>query len=390
MGDELKRTWMRGIAAAGLWLSLFAPAAAQQGVTADTIVIGSNGDLSGIFAPFNVQAIEAARMAFDEINAAGGVHGRQIRFIVEDHAYQMPRAIANFNKLIRQDGVFAMLLNLGTPMNLAGFPLMQARKVANVAPLSGARQMIEGDISLKYSTFSSYYDQILAGIEYLVTMRQADTVCAMYLPTDFGTEVQEAAAAAAARLAITYGGETTHKGDEGDFAGAIARLRQAGCDIVATGLGVRQTILLLATARKLGWDDVAFIGSAAAFHEAIAAQPGGITEGYYAAAGWSDYHDRLDMPEVRAWHDAFLARYGAEPGMAAILGKSAADILLRALEAAGPDLTPESFRAGMETLRFHNAVAGIDISYGPGDHRGGDRVVISVVENGAFREVARR
>src|SRR5690606_15126554 len=214
---------------------------------------------------------EAARMAFDEINAAGGVHGRQIRFIVEDHAYQMPRAIANFNKLIRQDGVFAMLLNLGTPMNLAGFPLMQARKVANVAPLSGARQMIEGDISLKYSTFSSYYDQILAGIEYLVTMRQADTVCAMYLPTDFGTEVQEAAAAAAA-----------------------------------------------------------------------------------------------------------------------ILGKSAADILLRALEAAGPDLTPESFRAGMETLRFHNAVAGIDISYGPGDHRGGDRVVISVVENGAFREVARR
>src|SRR5690606_16494786 len=116
----------------------------------------------------------------------------------------------------------------------------------------------------------------------------------------------------------------------------------------------------------------------------------GVTEGYYAAAGWSDYHSRMDLPEIRAWHDAYKERFGEEPGMAAILGQAAADVLLRALEAAGRDLTPESFRRAMETLRYHNAIAGIDIAYGAEDHRGGDAVVISVVENGAFREVARR
>lgn len=382
---------MTGMLAAGLAGGLASAAQAQQGVTDTEVVIGSNGDLSGIFAPFNVQAIKAAQMIFDDVNARGGIHGRKIRFIVEDHGYQMPKAMSNFNKLVNSDGVFAMLLNLGTPMNLAGFPLMESKKVANVFPLTTHRDMISGDISLKYSGSASYYDSLLAGIEYLVNEKNAEDICAMYLPQDFGAEVHAAAMDKTKDLGKNWAGETTHKPDEGDFVGALTKLREAGCDIIATGLGVRQTIVTVATAKKLGWTDVTFIGSSAAFHEAIAAQPGGITDGYHAAAGWADYKPRLDDPAIKAWYDAYKAKYGdEEPGMAAILGNSAGETLVRALEAAGPDLNPDTFRKGMESLEFRDVVADTDVKYGPDDHQGADLILISVVEGGVFKELARK
>ncbi|MGB7285688.1 MAG: ABC transporter substrate-binding protein [Salaquimonas sp.] len=377
--------------AAALTAGMASAASAQQGVTDTEILIGSNGDQSGPFAAFNIQAIKAAQMEFDKVNAAGGIHGRQIKLIVEDHQYQVPKAVANFNKLINSDGVFAMILNLGTSHNIAGFPMMEPKKIANISPLTSARQMIEGDITYKYAGASSYYDQLRAGISYLVPEKNAENICAMYIPSDFGIEIQEGAKAMTEELGKTWAAETTHKPDEVDFVGALSKLREAGCDIVALALGVRQVIVTVATAKKLGWNDVTFIGSSAGFHEAIASQPGGITDGYYAAAGWADYKPRMDNPTVKAWHDAYVEKYGGEvPGMAAILGYGAAESVIKALEAAGPDLTPESFQAGMESLEYKDEIGDADIKFGPGDHQGGDIIVISRVENGVFKEIARK
>jgi branched-chain amino acid transport system substrate-binding protein len=378
-----------GIAAA---MSFGATAAyAQQGVTDTEILIGSNGDQSGIFAPFNVQAIKSAQMRFDQVNEAGGIHGRKIRMIVEDHQYQIPKAVANFNKLVNSDGVFAMILNLGTPHNIAGFPMMAAKGVANISPLTAARQMIEGDNKLRYAGTSSYYDQLRAAMSYLIPEKGAEEVCAMYIPSDFGKEIQEGAKAQTEEMGKVWATETTHKPDEGDFVGALTKLRESGCDVVALALGVRQVIITVATAKKLGWDDVTFVGSSAGFHEAIAAQPGGITNGYYAAAGWADYKPRMDNETVKAWHDAYTAKYDGEvPGMAAILGHGAAETLINALEAAGPDLTTESFQAAMETVEFRDEIGDINVKYGPGDHQGADEIVISRVEEGVFKEITRK
>ena len=143
----MKSTFLKSVLGVGIAAGLAGGALAQetQGVSDTEILIGSNGDLSGVFSAFNVQAVQAAQQYFDEVNAAGGVHGRKIKFIVEDHQYQVPKAQQNFNKLINSDKVFAMVLNLGTPINIAGFQLMGPKKIANVSPLSAGRQMVEGD-----------------------------------------------------------------------------------------------------------------------------------------------------------------------------------------------------------------------------------------------------
>ena len=43
----------------------------------------------------------ASKQYFDKVNAAGGVHGRTIRLVVEDMSYQMPKAQQNLNKLVK-------------------------------------------------------------------------------------------------------------------------------------------------------------------------------------------------------------------------------------------------------------------------------------------------
>ncbi|APH74762.1 branched-chain amino acid ABC transporter substrate-binding protein [Aquibium oceanicum] len=378
----------RSILAMGIAAGMASAAQATQGVTDEEIVIGSNGDLSGIFAAFNVGAIKAAQQVFEEVNEAGGIHGRKIRFVVEDHGYQVPKAVQNFNKLVNSDQVFAMILNLGTPHNIAGFPIMASKEVANVGPLTAARQMLEGDIAFKYAGFSSYYDQLRAGVEYLAGETGAKEVCAMYIPSDFGLEIQQGAKEEAEELGLTWAAETTHKPDEQDFVGSIQKLRDAGCDIVATALGVRQTIVAFGTAKKLGWTDVSFIGSSAGFNTAVAKVPEGVTEGYYAAAGWVDFEDRLDVPEVKEWADKYQAFAGQPADTAAQLGYSAAKTLVMALEAAGEDLTSESFRTAMEELKYDDVVNDVPIDVGA-DHQGGNLIIISKIDGGKWVEVGR-
>ena len=63
-------------------------------------------DLSGVTAVQGVNNADGMRMAFDEANAKGGVHGRKIRFIVEDMEYTVPKAVQAMNKLLNRDNIF--------------------------------------------------------------------------------------------------------------------------------------------------------------------------------------------------------------------------------------------------------------------------------------------
>ncbi|MEM8741457.1 MAG: ABC transporter substrate-binding protein [Pseudomonadota bacterium] len=366
-----------------------APALADTpGVTDDEIRIGGAHDLSGIFAPFSVPAVKAAQLYFDEINEAGGIHGRKITYIVEDHGYQVPKAVQAANKLVNRDQVFAMLLSLGTPMNLAMFKLLEPKGIPNVSPLTAARQMVDPPAPWKFAGTASYYDAVRAATGFMVDSEGSSKFCAMYLPTDFGTEIQQAVVDEAAARGLDYVGETTHKPDEKDFAGALAKLNEAGCDTVGLALGVSQVITAIVTADKMGLENMKFLLSSAGFHTVVAKAlaKNGVMDNVYAGAGWQDLEARLDNPAVAAWVKSYTEATGEEfPGTGALLGISAATIMVAGLEAAGPDLTRESFIAAMETLDFADEIAGNAVKMGPGDHVAADEVFISVIDNGSWR-----
>ena len=361
--------------------------AETQGVTDTEIVIGAVSDLSGIFAAVGVPAIKGSNVYFDKVNAAGGVHGRTIRYVVEDNGYQMPRAMQGYNKLLNRDKVFAMLGSLGTPMNVAGFKLLDPKGIPNVAPLSAARQMLQEPMKNKFTSFSSYYDQASVGVKYLAAEFGGKEVCSMYLPTDFGKEILEGTKAGAEAAGLTFAAETTHKPDETDFVGSLGKLKEAGCDIVTIALGVRQAITIVGTAKKMGLTDMKFLGTSASFLTVVARVPGGVTDGFYAAASWQDLWARAEEPEPKAFIEEYKAATGEDPVGFAMLGYASARMFVKAAEAAGPDLTHESFIAAMETLNYQDDLVGNKMDFGPDDHQGANSVYVSVVEGGNWKKV---
>ncbi|NRB16057.1 MAG: ABC transporter substrate-binding protein [Rhodobacteraceae bacterium] len=364
--------------------------AETQGVSDTEVVIGSVNDLSGVFAAVGVPAVNGANLRFAQINAAGGVHGRQIRFVVEDNGYQIPRAMQGYNKLLNRDKVFAMLLSLGTPMNTAGFRLLDPKGIPNISPLSASVQMLQEPISNKFTGFSSYWDQVQAGVRYLAAEFDAKDICSMYIPSDFGKEISDSTKEISATLGLSFAAETTHKPDELDFVGSLTKLKAAGCDVVTLALGVRQGITVAGTAKKLGWTDVKFLNSSAGFLGVVAAVPGGVTEGLYASAGWVDLAARADDAVPAKFIAEYAAEFGKPASGFAMLGYTAADTLIRALDAAGPDLTQDAFLAGMESLSYFDALTDTQITYAADDHRGADDIVISVVEGGMWKELSRQ
>ena len=363
-----------------------AAAVEVDGVTDEEVVFGTHSDLTGPIAIWGTGIVNAMRMRFDEANAAGGVHGRQIRVVVEDTQYQVPKAISAANKLINRDKVFAILLAVGTQTNIAAMKQQLPAGVPNLFPASGARAMVEPFQELVLSQMGLYYEEIRAGVKYFVEEHAKTTPCAIYHDSDYGVEILDATRDQAADMGLTVGATSAHKPTDVEFTGAVLKLREAGCDLVMVGLVHRDTILVLEAARKMGWDDVAWVGNEAAYGQVIADQKSGSGEGYYAFVPiplvYED-DDRL-APEVRDWLVRYRERFGAPPGLPAMVGYRGADLAVRGLELAGRDLTRESMISALESLTEYTDLFGNKLTFGPDDHKGVDTSALSQIQNGRW------
>ncbi len=89
-----------------------------NGVTDDSILIGSSFPQSGTFAAFS-EISKGYQAYFDMVNAEGGIDGRQIEFTSLDDAYESGRTSTNAQRLVEEEEVFALFNVIGTPNNLA-------------------------------------------------------------------------------------------------------------------------------------------------------------------------------------------------------------------------------------------------------------------------------
>jgi len=356
-----------------------------RGVTSNEIIFGMHTDLSGPAATYGVSSSNAVKMRFDEVNASGGIHGRKIKLIVEDTQYQVPRAVQAGTKLIDRDRIFAMIAALGTPMNNALFKQQFEAGVPNLFPLSAARSMYLPFHRLKFVGAATYVDEVRAGINYFVTQKGKKAICVMYQDTDFGKEVFDGAQMQVETLKLKLVETTTHKPTDQDFTAQITKLKSAGCDLVVMGTIVRDSIVPYAAARKMGWTDVDFLGSAAAYDLFVAAAQGGVTEGLYAM-GLTDmpYRDTLGSA-AQSWFDRYKERFKAEPNIGAVYGYVAADVAVLGLDRAGPNLTVDSFINGLESIRnYHDIFNGPEVNYGRDKHQGANSSFLAVVKGGRW------
>jgi len=126
----LPTSLMRRLALVALPLALsagMAPAAAEPGVTADSLKIGILGSLTGPFAIFGSGNLAGATLAFEQANAAGGIHGRKLEWLSLDDESSPPKGIAAYKRLVGPEQVFAVF---GPSASAVGQAMVQTFKTS--------------------------------------------------------------------------------------------------------------------------------------------------------------------------------------------------------------------------------------------------------------------
>jgi branched-chain amino acid transport system substrate-binding protein len=384
---KLKTLALALTAAATLAPNLVA-AQAPQGVSKTEITLGSIQDLSGPIAGFGKQVRLGMMYRVDEANELGGINGRKIKLLVEDSAYNPQKAVLAAQKLVNQDKIFAMVGHIGTAQNMAAMPVQFEKNVINFFPVTAAREMYEPFHKLKYSFATTYYDQMRTYLPELVKQKGAKKVCAFYQDDEFGLEVLRGAEAGLKAINMEMVEKTSFKRGATDFSSQVARMKAAGCDFVAMGTIIRETIGAIGESRKTGFSPT-FMGTSAAYTDLIHKLGGPAMNGLYATMTVQNpYLDEASQP-IRFWANKYKTKFNEDPTVFSVYGYNIIDTFAKAAQKAGPNLTTDSFIKVMDSTSippdmFGSAAA----SFSPTKRLGNDSSRLSQITDGKWKVVS--
>ena len=106
----------------------------SEGSSGDTYKIGFIGPLTGDNANYGIRCSNAARLAVDEINAAGGIDGKMLELIAEDSEGTVDKALASYEKLAYMDEVCAIIGPVFTSPALAVAQRCQEDGIVMISP----------------------------------------------------------------------------------------------------------------------------------------------------------------------------------------------------------------------------------------------------------------
>lgn len=181
-----RRNFLLGTAGS-LGVPAFA-ARTEPGVGPDTILLGQSAVLSGPLSPGALALQGGARIAFDEANARGGVHGRKLRLVALDDGFDPARAQANFRALLAEHKVFACVLPIGAAITLAALPLLREQNVPLLAPVAVVDSARRQTAGTAYYVRASEQREAEALVAHLAIIGQ-HKVAVAHLATPGGREV---------------------------------------------------------------------------------------------------------------------------------------------------------------------------------------------------------
>ena len=226
---------------------------------------------------------------------------------------------------------------------------------------------------------------IASGIKMMVQTKGKKAVCALYQDTDFGEEIHRGAQDQTKAMNIPLVATATNKPTDSDFTAQIGKLRAANCDLVVMGTIVRDSVVPYITARKMGWTNVDFMGTSAAYINFVSNQPGNAMDGFYTLSG-TIFPSRASAPaNLVAWMDKYKTKYGSEPNVGVAYGYNAMDVVAKGIQNAGANLTVDTFIAGMEKINgYRDIFNGPTQSYGPNKRLGADLSYMFQVKGNEF------
>lgn len=356
---------------------------APQGVTADQIVIGANAPLTGPLAAAGGIVYPTIEAYFNKVNEEGGIHGRKIKFIYYDDAYDPSKTVGVAKKLVESDKVF-MMNTLGAATTAAIADYLKEHNIPVVPAMTGSKRLLAYD-----NIFQMYPGYVTDGgllANYVVDKLGAKSVAMWYQNDDYGKDELAAVTEELKKRNMELVAALPYNPTDLDFSSSVLQLRAANPDVVILAPAPKPLSQFLKDAAKLALK-TQFAVSYAAADISVSKLAGKAAEGVifssYQTSAVADENDPK-MKELKA----FAAKYlpGKEVSNYLYLGTYMAQLGVEALNRAGPEPTPEKVIAAMEGMKDWNGAWIVDnVSYGPNQRGlGASSMYFMKIEDGKF------
>ncbi|GGP71683.1 ABC transporter substrate-binding protein [Saccharothrix coeruleofusca] len=223
---------------------------AGPGVGQDSIALGVLTDMTGPFSTSAKLRITAYELFLEQLNARGGVCGREVELRTADHGYDVNRALEGFFRL--EPEVLGFIDITGAPMTEALEPeILQTRVLA--APASWSASLLGNPHMMVVGT--TYDLDVINGMDHLRAngvIRDGDTIGHIHVDSDYGDNGLEGSQFAAQQWGMRLVTKSVAETDT-DLAEEVAQLRAAGAKAVLLSTAPTQTAVAVGVAAQLGW-----------------------------------------------------------------------------------------------------------------------------------------
>jgi ABC-type branched-subunit amino acid transport system substrate-binding protein len=388
----MKTRWVLLLLALLAAFGMGGPAYGEEGVTDTEIIVGSHLDLSGPIAGWGTQAKMGMEMRALECNEAGGIHGRKIRLVIEDSAYDPKKAIMVTNKMIARDKVFAFVGNMGSPTAGATKPLISGKKIPQLFPITAASLFYDPYDRYSFGGFVPYYDQVRAATKYFVENKGYTKFGLMYQDDEMGDIMKKGLEDQLAVHGLKIAAAESYKRGATDFSSQITKLKKEDVEIVCLATVIRETVGALKEAKKLNWD-VDMVGFSPAYNSyvlGLCLKAGFSPDGFYAT-GQSPYvYPDSELETIREFCKKHQELFGKDPDLPTVAGYSGLDYFIKVAEKAGPELNREKWIDTAENYGVYKdeIFGGVDVEFTPTNHQGAFEAILNQVQNNKFVKVA--
>ncbi|KCV35661.1 receptor family ligand-binding protein [Bordetella bronchiseptica E012] len=369
---------MRRLALVALPLALsagMAPAAAEPGVTADSLKIGILGSLTGPFAIFGSGNLAGATLAFEQANAAGGIHGRKLEWLSLDDESSPPKGIAAYKRLVGPEQVFAVF---GPSASAVGQAMVQTFKTsATPTFISVFSTPIVTDPPLP-NVFRTGpmndREQGVAIANYALDHLKARRVALIRQSDEYGKSggesvLQRLKARGAEPVAL----EVFNVYDT-DFNAQLTKIAAAKPDVLVVYGYPNPSAIITRQARQLGVEGV-ILGSNSAGSRKYPEIVGKAAAGTQNIMTLEILPESSSTPQAQAFREAFVARFPdlarqGRPDLGDALGYGGALVFLEGIKRAGAQPTQQGLVKALESLQGFETGITLPTTFGPGVREG--------------------
>jgi len=307
------------------------PAFAAEG----TLKIGAPQPMTGPDAPFGDKFKKAYSLAVEEINAAGGVHGKKLEVILEDHQAKNALAATVAEKLIAQEKVLILT---------GGRASGQAVEIASVAQRLKTPYLVDhpsADIItakgfewvFRNNPTGSIYPQAFNKFISEVPGALPKSAAVVYDNSVFGKTIANSVMTFLKSKNVKIVNDESYPVNTLDFKPIVTKIKGNNPDFVLmVAVSTTDAILLTRHAKEIGLKPRAFVGYGGGFGvEDFAKQLGKQSDNVFSSAAWSG---NPNDPKVQAFYKKFNDRYGIYPKEHEVEGYSAIYIIADAMKRA--------------------------------------------------------